>query len=331
MHDFGVGILGTGRFLPGKILTNTDIEKLVDTSDEWITKRTGIKQRRLLDDDTPAYTLGAEAARFAIDNAGIAPMDIDLIIVTTETPDYLTPSTACLIQKEIGAGNASAFDINAACTGFVYAMTIAQQFIISGYYRYVLIVSCEGLSRVVDWKNRNTCILFGDGAGAVVLGRVNNNYGIRESYLASHGELGGCLTLPCCHISDEDRERRREGMERSIWQDGSEVFTFAVRIMAESTRRVLEKAGKTINDVDLLIPHQANLRIIQGAAKRLELEEEKISVILQSTGNISSASIPVALDIINREGKLNTGDSIVMVAFGGGLTNGSLFFVWGRE
>lgn len=331
MHDFGVGILGTGKFLPERTLTNTDIEKMVDTSDEWITKRTGIKQRHLLDDDTPAYMMGAEAARFAIDNAGITPADIDLIIVTTEAPDYLTPSMACLIQKSIGAENASAFDINAACTGFVYAMTIAQQFIISGYYRYILIVSCEGLSRVVDWKNRNTCILFGDGAGAVVLGRVNKNYGIRESYLASHGDAGGVLNIPCCFITDEDRGRRREGMERTIWQDGSEVFTFAVRIMVESTHKVLEKAGKTIRNVNHLIPHQANLRIIQGAAKRLDLEEEKISIILQNTGNISSASIPVALDIMNREGRLNTGDSIVMVAFGGGLTNGSLFYVWGRE
>ena len=330
MHDFGVGILGTGKFLPEKILTNSDLEKMVDTSEEWIVRRTGMKIRHLLEDDVPSYTMGVEAAKRAIQDAGLTPADIDLVIATTEAPDYLTPSMSCLIQRHIHADHAAAFDLNAACTGFVYAVTTARQFIQTGYYRNVLIVSNEGLSRIVDWKNRNTCILFGDAAGAVVLGRTDPQYGIRESYIASFGNLGHNLTIPCCFISDEDREKRPGGMERSVWQDGSEVFTFAVRAMTDATRKVIEAAGKTIDEVDLVIPHQANYRIINGAAKRLNLNEEKIAIILQDTGNISSASIPVALDISAAGGRLKKGDVLVMVAFGGGLTVGSCLLVWGK-
>ncbi len=330
MHEFGVGILGTGMYLPEKLLTNSDLEKMVNTSDEWIVKRTGMKVRHLLEEGVPTYTMGVEAAKLAIRDAGLSPADIDLIIVTTVTPDYLTPSVSCLIQKHIQAENAAAFDLNAACTGFVYAMTTARQFIQTGFYRNVLIVSNEGLSRVTDWENRNTCILFGDAAGAVVLGRVNPQYGIQENYIASLGNLGHSLTLPCFYLPDEERQKRTLGRERSIWQDGSEVFTFAVRAMTDATRRVVEAAGKTIDDVDLVIPHQANLRIISGAAKRLHLNEEKVAVILQETGNISSASIPVALDMYAKNDRIKKGDTLVMVAFGGGLTVGSCLMVWGR-
>lgn len=330
MHEFGVGILGTGSYLPDKILTNHDLEKMVDTSDDWIIKRTGIRTRHILEDDVPSYEMGVKAAKLAIEDAGLTPGDIDLIITTTEAPDYLTPSMSCLIQKGISAVKAAAFDLNAACTGFVYALTVAQQFIQTGYAKHVLIVSNEGLTRIVDWKNRNTCILFGDAAGAVVLGRVDRQYGIRESYIASFGDLGHNLTIPCCHVSQEELEKRPNGMIHSIWQDGSEVFSFAVRAMTDATRRVIEAAGKTMEEVDLVIPHQANLRIIQGAAKRLELCEEKIAVILHETGNISSASIPVALDFSSKQGRLQKGRTIVMVAFGGGLTAGSCLMVWGK-
>lgn len=330
MHDFGVGILGTGKYLPERILTNSDLEKMVDTSDDWIIRRTGIRTRHILNDEEPSYVMGVEAARQAIQDAGLTAADIDLIIVTTDTPDYLTPSTACLVQRHLHADKAAAFDINAACTGFIYAMTVAKQFIQTGYYRHILIVSNEGLSRVVDWKNRNTCILFGDAAGAVVVGRVDERYGIQESYLASFGELGHNLTIPCCFISDEDRGKRQNGMERCLWQDGSEVFTFAVRAMTDAVNKVLEASGKTVDEVDMVIPHQANLRIINGAAKRLDLQDEKIAVILQDTGNISSASIPVAMDTMNRNGQLKKGDNVVMVAFGGGLTSGSILMSWGR-
>lgn len=330
MVDFGIGVLGTGKYLPDRILTNEDLEKMVDTSDEWIVRRTGMKKRHLLDENTPSYVMGAEAAKLAIEDAGLTPVDIDLIIVTTEAPDYLSPSMACLIQKEIKAENAAAFDVNAACTGFVYAVTIAQQFIQTGYYKHVLIVSNEGLSRIVDWKDRSTCVLFGDAAGAVVLGRVDKEYGLKESYLASFGNLGHNLTIPCCYISEEDRQKRSEGKERVVWQDGSEVFTFAVRAMADSIRTVIEKANISMEDVDLIIPHQANLRIINGAAKRLDVGEDKISVILHETGNISSASVPVALDMESKSGRLKKGDTVVLVAFGGGLTCGSILLTWGK-
>lgn len=330
MHDFSAGIIGTGIYIPEKTITNHDLEKMVETSDEWIIKRTGIKKRHILEDGLPSYMMGVRAAEMAISDAGITPEDIDLIITTTEAPDYLSPSMSCLIQKDIRAKNAATFDLNAACTGFVYAMIVAQQFIETGYYKHVLIVSNEGLSRVVDWKNRNTCVLFGDAAGAVVLGRVDRQYGIKESYLASFGDMGHNLTIPCCYISDDEKSKRNENMERTIWQDGSEVFTFAVRVMAEATRKILDKAGISIEDVDYLIPHQANLRIINGAAKRLSISDEKIGIILHDTGNISSASIPVVLDTFSRSGKFKNGDTLIFVAFGGGLTCGSLRFSWGK-
>ncbi len=310
MVDFGIGILGTGKYLPGRILTNSDLEKMVDTSDEWIVRRTGMKKRHLLDENTPSYVMGAEAARLAIQDAGLTPMDIDLIIVSTEVPDYLSPSMACLIQREINAERAAAIDVNAACTGFVYAMTVAQQFIQTGYYRHVLIVANEGLSRIVDWEDRSTCVLFGDAAGAVVMGRVDKRFGIRKSYLAAFGNLGHNLTIPCCYIPEEERQKRRAGKERVIWQDGGEVFTFAVKAMAESVRAVIDKANITIDEVDLIVPHQANLRIISSAAKRLEIDEGKLSVILHETGNISSASIPVALDMESKSGRLKEGDTV---------------------
>ncbi|WP_458379756.1 beta-ketoacyl-ACP synthase 3 [Thermoclostridium stercorarium] len=274
--------------------------------------------------------MGAEAARLAIQDAGLTPMDIDLIIVSTEVPDYLSPSMACLIQREINAERAAAIDVNAACTGFVYAMTVAQQFIQTGYYRHVLIVANEGLSRIVDWEDRSTCVLFGDAAGAVVMGRVDKRFGIRKSYLAAFGNLGHNLTIPCCYIPEEERQKRRAGKERVIWQDGGEVFTFAVKAMAESVRAVIDKANITIDEVDLIVPHQANLRIISSAAKRLEIDEGKLSVILHETGNISSASIPVALDMESKSGRLKEGDTVVLVAFGGGLTCGSILLTWGK-
>lgn len=330
MHDFSVGVIGTGRYIPEKILTNYDLEETVDTTDEWITRRTGMKVRHLLEEGVPSYTMGIEAAKLAISDAGITSADVDLIITTTEAPDFLTPSMSCMIQKGTNASKAAAFDLNAACTGFVYAMTVAQQFIQTGYYRYVLIVSNEALSRVVDWKNRNTCVLFGDAAGAVVLGKVNKQYGIKESYIASFGDLGHNITIPCCYITEEEKGKRREGMERTVWQDGSEVFTFAVRAMTDATKHILDKMGISIDDVDMVIPHQANLRIISGASKRLGLSEEQVCVILQDTGNISSASIPVALDMASKSGRLKNGDLLILVAFGGGLTCGSLCFLWGK-
>ena len=326
-----VGIIGIGSSLPDKVLSNADLEKLVDTSDEWITKRTGISERRILEKGTPAYTLGLEAARKALDDAKMSADELDLIIVATETPDYLTPSISCIIQSHLGAVNAAAFDLNAACSGFVYALTTARQFIMTGYYKYILIIGCEGLTKVVDWEDRNTCVLFGDGAGAAVLGPVENEYGILSTHIGADGSLGHNITLPCCHITDVDLERRPGENKRTLWMEGGEVFKFAVRIMAQATQKVLDDAGILMEQIKLIVPHQANIRIIEGASKRLGISQEKVYANVHKYGNISSASIPVALDEVVRNGLVKKGDNIILVGFGGGLTWASALIRWSRE
>ena len=323
-----VAVIGTGSALPEKSLTNKHLESMVETSDEWIIKRTGIKERRILEDDVPLSVLAAEASRKAIDDAGLTPMDIDLIIATTITPDYLSPSLACCVQKEIEAKNAAAFDMNAACTGFVYALQVAQGLIASGTYNHILIIAAEALSRVTDFTDRNTCVLFGDGAGAVVLGKAEE--GIDSVILGAIGESGSVLTIPCCYFSPEDAEKRNEGKKQVIWMDGSEVFTFASKIMCEASLKVLENSGLTVNDISYIFPHQANIRILQNAAKRLDVPMEKVYTNLENTGNISSASIPVCLDEASKKNLLKKGDKIVMVAFGGGLTYGAALLTWSK-
>jgi 3-oxoacyl-[acyl-carrier-protein] synthase III len=324
----GVGILGIGNSLPEKVMTNFDLEKMVDTSDEWITKRTGISERRILDEKTPIYSLGLKASKRALENAGVDAKALDLIIVATCTPDYLTPSTSCIIQKHLGADNAAAFDINAACSGFVYGMTVAQQFILTGYYKHVLVIGCEGLTKVTEWKDRNTCVLFGDGAGAVVLGEVDKGYGILSTDIGAVGELGHNLTIPCCHVEKEDIEKRKGDNNMVIWMDGSEVFKFAVRAMADSTKKVLDDAGISIDMVKLIVPHQANIRIIDGAAKRIGIKSDKIISMIHKYGNMSAASIPVVLDETYRNGSIEKGDYIVLVGFGGGLTWAAALIRW---
>ncbi len=318
-----IGILGTGSSLPTKILTNFDLEKMIETSDEWILKRTGISQRRILDKEIPSYELGVKAANNAIENAGINALDIGLIIVATETPDFLTPSMACIIQSKIGAKNAAAFDVNAACSGFIYSLNIASQFIKNNAYNYILVIGCEALSKVLDWEDRNTCVLFGDGAGAVVLGPVPKDRGILSTYIGSDGDLGKNITIPCCSITPEEKERRVHENKRVVWMDGSEVFKFAVKIMASATFTVLDKAGLTIDDVDLIIPHQANMRIIDSAIKRLNVSQDKMFININKYANMSSATIPVALDEAIRTKRVKSDDIIVLVGFGGGLTWGS--------
>lgn len=325
---YSAGILGTGRSLPDKELTNFDLEKMVDTNNEWIVKRTGISKRRILDNNQPTFNLGVDAARKALIDASLNAGDIDLIIVTTETPDYLTPSTACIIQREIGAEKASAFDLNAACSGFVYGLTVASQFIETGYYKNILVVACEGLSKVTDWEDRNTCILLADGAGAVVVGRVDSGYGILQTEIGAVGSQGHNLTLPCCYISQEDIEKRLHDNKRVIWMNGSEVLKFAVRIMESATRCVLEKEGLSTDNVSLVIPHQANIRIIDGAMKRLELPMEKAFVNIEKYANSSSASIPIALNEAIMENRIKKDDYIVLVGFGGGLTYGAALLKW---
>lgn len=329
-NNDAVGILGIGRCVPEKVVTNFDLEKMVDTSDEWIVKRTGISERRILEKETPAYEMGVEAARQAIEDAGLSPLDIGMIIATTSTPDYLTPSTACLIQADIGAANAAVFDLNAACTGFIYGMTVAQQFILTGYHKYILVVGCEALSRAVDWEDRNTCVLFGDGAGAFVLGPAEEGYGIIDSYLKADGTQGRNLTIPCCYASEDDRKVRVREEKRVIWMDGSEVFKFAVRAITEAVEAVLAKGEMKVEDLDLVIPHQANIRIIDGAVKRLDLREDKVFTNIHRYGNISSSSIPVAVYEAIGENRLKKGDNVVLVGFGGGLTWGALLIKWNK-
>lgn len=323
-----VGIIGTGSFLPEKVLTNQDLEKIVETSNEWILKRTGISERRILDKDIPSYSMGIEAAKRALEDAKLQAEDIDLIVFATVTPDYMTPSSACIVQGAIGAKNATAFDINAACTGFIYAMVIAEQFISSGMYKHVLVIGCEGLSKVTDWKDRNTCVLFGDGAGAVVLSKVDEGYGILNSFLGSDGSAGMNITLPNLYITEAEKAKRQHEQYNSLWMDGSEVFKFAVRAMSSATLRVLDDLNMTVDDLKFIFPHQANTRIIDGAIKKLGVSDDKLHYIIQKYGNISSASIPVALDEANKAGKLNKGDDFVLVGFGGGLTWGSIVLRW---
>ncbi len=325
-----IGIIGIGSYLPQKVLTNFDLEKMVDTSNEWIVKRTGISERRILDEALPASSMGVEASKKALDDAGLTPDDIDLIIATTECPDYLTPSMACLIQREIKAVNAAAFDLNAACSGFVYAISIAQKLIQCGYYRHILIVACEGLSRIIDWQDRNTCVLLGDGSGAVVLGRVENGLGIISTHLGADGAMSQTITIPCCYKSENDIEARTNGKITSLRMDGSEVFKFAVRVLPAAVEKVLKASGISIDKIKWIIPHQANIRIIEGAAKRLEIEMDRIYTNLHKYGNVSSASIPVAIDEAMRSGDLKKGDYIVLVGFGGGLTWASALIRWSK-
>lgn len=303
---------------------------MVETSNEWILKRTGISERRILRDDEPAYKLGIEAAIKAMEDADVKAEDIDLIILATETPDYMTPSTACIIQGAIGAKNATAFDINAACTGFIYGLVTAQQFIANGIFKHALIIGCEGLSKIVDWQDRNTCVLFGDGAGAVVIGQVESGFGILDSFLGTDGTAGMNITIPNLYQTAAEIEKRPNGKVRSLWMDGSEVFKFAVKAMSLATIKVLEDLGLSVESLDYIFPHQANTRIIEGAIKKLGVSDEKLHYIIQKYGNISSASIPVALDEANREGKLKNGNNIVLVGFGGGLTWGSIAIKWAK-
>ncbi len=321
-------IVGLGSYLPHRILTNADLEKMVDTSNDWIIERTGIEQRRITEDNVFLSDIATKAALNAISDADMKAEDIELIILATITPDMYTPSSACIVQSNIGAVNAAAFDINAACSGFAYALTIASQFIKTGYYSNALIIGADVLSKITDWKDRNTCVLFGDGAGAAVLKAVDAPYGILETNIGSDGSMGNVLTTPAIKTTDEEVAKRISENPRTIWMDGSEVFKFAVKIMAEATKSVLQKADLSVEDVDVIVPHQANIRIVEGAAKRLKFNREKVFTNLNKYGNMSAASIPVALTEAVKTGFIKDDDVVVLVGFGGGLTWGSAVMRW---
>ncbi|MEE3951125.1 beta-ketoacyl-ACP synthase III [Peribacillus frigoritolerans] len=308
------GILGLGRYLPDKIVTNADLEKIMDTSDEWIRTRTGIEERRIANDDIDTSDMAYEAAKAALKNAEISAEEIDMILVATVTPDQSFPSVACMIQEKLGAMKASAMDVSAACAGFMYAMITAQQFIKTGAYKHVLIVGVEKLSKVTNWEDRNTAVLFGDGAGAAVLGPVSDGKGVLSFELGADGTGGK-------HLLQEGD---------FIHMNGREVFKFAVRQMGESSLGVLDKAGLTKEDVDLLVPHQANIRIMEASRERLGLPLEKMTKTVHKYGNTSSASIPMALVEEMEAGRIKNNDLIVMVGFGGGLTWGAIALRWGK-
>ncbi len=323
-----VGITGTGSYLPPKELTNFDLEKMVDTSDEWIRTRTGISKRRIADDNTATSDMATEAAKIAIGDAGLKPEAIDLIIVATATPDMAFPSTACIVQKNIGATRAVAFDIEAACSGFIYGLTIGEQFIRTGMYKNALVIGAETLSKITNWEDRNTCVLFGDGAGAAVLGPVEVGYGIISSKLGADGDNGHYLTQPAGGSRMPVSRDNISSKLHYIHMDGREVFKFAVRIMERSALEVIEGAGYCLEDINYMVPHQANIRIIEAAAKRLSLGMDRVYVNLDKYGNMSSASVPVALDEALKKGNIKAGDVVILVAFGGGLTWGASLIRW---
>lgn len=328
MKEIAVGILGTGKYVPERRLTNSDLEQMVETNDEWIVTRTGIRERRIAATHQATSDLAYEAAVRALAAAGITAEELDLIVVATITPDMFFPSTACLLQERLGAKKAAAYDLSAACSGFIYGLASATGFIKMGMYRKVLVVGAETLSRITDYADRNTCILFGDGAGAVVIGEVPEDRGFKSFVLGADGgggELlcirGGGSRIPA---SSESIEGRRHFLE----MNGRDVFKFAVRVMGSSAEEALDKAGMTKADIDLLVPHQANIRIIQSALERLNLPEDKCMVNLDRYGNVSAASIPLALAEAVEEGRVKEGDKIVLVGFGGGLTWGASALVW---
>lgn len=331
MRDFSVGISGIGSYVPDKVLTNHDLSQMVDTNNEWIISRTGIEERRIAPANMATSDLCTKAAINALNDANIKPEEIDLIIVSTVTPDYNLPSTACIVQKNIGAINAATFDLNAGCTGFVYGVSTGANFIKAGIYDKVLVIGSDTLSRIVNWKDRNTCVLFGDGAGACILEKCEEGYGIISYELGADGYNGEFLIQPGGGSREPASIQSISNNLHYIYMDGREVFKFAVRAMEKSSMAALEKANMSIEDLDYLVPHQANIRIIDSARNKLNLPEEKVFVNLNKYGNMSSASIPVALDEAIKSHKIKKGDTVLLVAFGSGLTWGSIILNWNKE
>ncbi|MBT9172968.1 MAG: 3-oxoacyl-(acyl-carrier-protein) synthase 3 [Syntrophomonadaceae bacterium] len=319
----GVGILGIGSALPARVVTNIDLEKTLDTSDEWIRTRTGICERRIAEEDVCTSDLAAQAAMAALRDAAAGPDEVDLIILATATPDAPLPATACYVQAKLGASRAAAFDVAAGCTGFIYALSIGHQFIASGNYRRVLVIGAEILSRILDWNDRATCVLFGDGAGAVLLGPVPAGQGLLSFKLGSDGTYADVLAIPAGGTKLPTSIATAEARLHYVKMAGNEVFKFAVRVIGDVTVQALDELGLTVADLDFLVPHQANWRIIDAARKRFELPEERVVVNIDRYGNMSAASIPVALEEAVRSGRLKRGDLVSMVGFGAGLTWGA--------
>ncbi len=325
---YSVGISGLGSCVPDNVVTNDDLSKIVDTSDEWIKTRTGIRQRRIADKNTATSDLCTEAAKRAIKDAKIDSKDIDLILIATVTPDMAFPSTACIVQKNIGADNAAAFDISVGCSGFLYGLAIGSNFIATGAYKTVLVIGSEVLSKILDWEDRSTCVLFGDGAGACILQRCENGSGILSYDLGADGASGHFLTQPAGGSRMPASHETIDERLHYVHMDGGEVFKFAVRAMERASLEALKKANMNLEDIDFLVPHQANIRIINSAAKRLKVPKERVYVNLDKYGNVSSASIPMALDEAYHKDLIKKDDVVLLVAFGAGLTWASVLLKW---
>jgi 3-oxoacyl-[acyl-carrier-protein] synthase III len=323
-----VSIIGTGSYLPEKILTNADLSRMVHTSDDWITTRTGIKERRIAAKDENTSDMAAEAALKAMEQAKISPKDINLILVATATPDMLFPATACFVQKKIGAINAACLDISAACAGFLFGLEIAQQFITSHTHDTVLVIGAEKLTSITNWTDRNTCVLFGDGAGAAILRHRGSAHGVISTHIGSDGRYSDILFMPGggsrCPITHDNVDLNLA----TIHMVGKEVYKQAVTAMLNATKKALEQAGLSIEDIACVIPHQANVRIIEAIADRLRIPLDRFYVNLDRYGNTSAAAVAIALDEANRSGRIKPGDYILMVVFGGGLTWASTIIEW---
>ena len=319
MKRYG-NIIGWGKYVPSRVITNADLEKTLDTSDAWIVARTGIRERHIVGESETTSSMSIAAAKKALRKAGVSARDVDLIIVATSSPDYLTPPISSQVQYALGANTAAAFTLVTGCTGFIYALSTAQQFIASGTYTTILVIGAELLSRFIDWTDRSTCVLFGDGAGAVVMQATDIPSGVLACILGSDGSGGGHLILPAGGSAHPPTIETIEKKMHTIRMNGPEVFKFATRVLGKALRQVIQKAGLKTQDIDLFIPHQANARIIESAAKFAGLPEEKIFVNIHKYGNTSAASIPIALTEAMEEGRAKVGSTLAFVAFGAGLT-----------
>ena len=326
-----VQIYGMGHALPARILTNQELEQMVDTSDQWIVERTGIRERRIGAAGTATSDLAYEAARMALERAGVKAGQVDLIIVATATPDMLFPSTACLVQERLQASNAAAFDLAAGCTGFVYALSVAEKFLLSPDNKYILVIGAEMCSRMVDYSDRNTAVLFGDGAGAALVGGGNGENGMLGTYLGAEGSGAKYLYMPAGGSAMPASHETVENKMHYVRMNGQEIFKFATSILPAVGDRLLAQSGLRYEDVDLFVPHQANLRIIKTAIKRSQIPLEKTLLNIHKYGNMSAACIPVALSEAEQEGKLKAGDLVLMIAFGAGLTYGGALLRWGKD
>lgn len=323
------GFLGTGSYLPDKIMTNKDLEKIVETSDEWIVTRTGIKERRVAAEGQFTSDMAAEAGKKALAAAGLKPSDLDLILVATITPDMPTPATACFVQSKLGAPQAAAFDVSAACSGFVYGLSIAKAFVESGVYKNILLIGAEKLTTFIDWKDRGTCVLFGDGAGAAIIGPIRDgNHEILSTYMSANGNEADLLKIPGGGCRMPSSLHTVEQRLHTLKMEGKEIFKIAVRVMSEAALEAMKRAGITLDQVSLLIAHQANGRIIQAIGERLEIPSEKVFMNLDRVGNTSAASVGIALDEAVSTGRIKKGDYVVLVAFGAGTTLASSVVRW---